>query len=184
MAETWLRTNARALRLGMLIPALMMLAGIVLLILEWRGFSQSTVVRLVGVALLSLGAIITIALALQIRQPRLAYEDGHLLVRLAAGGPVRVPVEVVECFLLGQSPGFLPGKRHERLETRSVVIRLAERAEEWASREVKPALGKWCDGYITIRGTWCEPLDVEVVNRLNARLAEVSASPKSAQETR
>jgi hypothetical protein len=27
---------------------------------------------------------------------------------------------------------------------------------------------------VTIRGTWCEPLSVGLVNRLNQRLAEVS----------
>ena len=50
----------------------------------------------------------------------------------------------------------------------------SDRAEAWHRQEVKPGLGKWCEGYITIRGTWCEPLSVGLVNRLNQRLAEVA----------
>jgi hypothetical protein len=38
---------------------------------------------------------------------------------------------------------------------------------------VKPAFGNWSEGYVTVRGTWCEPLDSEVVRRLNRRLKEV-----------
>ena len=47
-------------------------------------------------------------------------------------------------------------------------------AHEWRRSETKPSLGHWCDGYITIRGTWCEPLSIELVNRLNTRLFEVT----------
>jgi hypothetical protein len=87
-----------------------------------------------------------------------------------------MPIEVVECFLLGQAPTMLPGKSQEHAETASVVIRLNERAADWAHRDVRPALGKWCEGYITLRGTWCEPLSVPLINRLNARLAEAHAA--------
>jgi hypothetical protein len=52
-----------------------------------------------------------------------------------------------------------------------LAVRLAERATEWSQIDVKPALGKWCGGYITIYGAWCEPLRIELVNRLNAQLA-------------
>jgi hypothetical protein len=34
-------------------------------------------------------------------------------------------------------------------------------------------MGSWCNHYVTIRGTWCEPLSVELAARLNARLASV-----------
>jgi hypothetical protein len=85
-----------------------------------------------------------------------------------------VPIDVVECFWLGQAPGLLPLERHKHVETAAVVIRIAERASQWHHQEVKPQLGAWCDGYITIRGTWCEPLGVPLINRLNQRLAEVT----------
>jgi hypothetical protein len=117
----------------------------------------------------------------QLRLPRLAYDAGDLLVYLRGSRPIRVPLEVVECFLLGQAPTMLPGKQHEHAETSSIMIRLSERAEEWSHRDVKPALGKWCSGYITLRGTWCEPLSVAVVNRLNVQLAEAHQSLKQTQ---
>src|SRR6185503_11484600 len=104
----------------------------------------------------------------QMRQPRLAYDEGALLLYLRGSRPIRVPVEIVECFLLGQAPTMLPGKQHEHSEAASVVIRLSESAADWVHRDVKPALGKWCEGYITLRGTWCEPLNVATINRLNA----------------
>jgi len=70
----------------------------------------------------------------------------------------------------------LPGKRNQRTETQTIVIRIADKAVEWRQQDVKRQLGSWCDGYVTIRGTWCEPLNIEVVNRLNRRLAEVAAA--------
>jgi hypothetical protein len=86
-----------------------------------------------------------------------------------------VPIELVEGFLLGQGPSFLPGKRHARTETTTFIVRLAESAEDWSQRDMPPALGKWCGSYITIRGTWCERLSVDLVQRLNVRLAEMHA---------
>jgi hypothetical protein len=111
----------------------------------------------------------------------LAVERGELLVFLRSDGPIRVPLSIVEGFLIGQGPSFLPGKRLEQLEASTVVIRLAERATEWAKVDVEPRLGYWCGHYITIRGAWCEPLSVDLVNRLNARLAEVQAGLRAKQ---
>lgn len=105
-------------------------------------------------------------------RPRLAYRDGQLLVYLRMGGPIAVPIEVVECFFLGQGPALLPPTVDVagRAETATVVVRLAEAAQSWKQREVRPALGQWCEGYITIRGTWCEPINGALVKKLNERL--------------
>ena len=178
--EIWLRTNARAVLLGTILPLAAGLLGLLLLV-GLPGHEPAVWMRAVGGVLLAAAAALVLALLWQLRQPRLAYAEGHLLVWLRAGAPIRVPVEVVECFWLGQAPSLLPGKRHERTETAAVVIRIAERATEWHQQEVKPQLGKWCEGYITIRGTWCEPLNVQRIDQLNRRLAEVSraASPES-----
>lgn len=119
----------------------------------------------------------------QLRQPRLAYDQRHLLVYVQTGPAYRVPIEVVEGFLLGQGPTLLPGKRYDQSEARTIVVRLADAATDWADRESKPALGRWCGGYITLRGTWCEPLSVDLVNRLNQRLAEVNRSAGEKSET-
>jgi hypothetical protein len=133
-------------------------------------------VRVSGGVLAVCALFAVVQLVSQLRQPRLSYHDGFLLVNLRPGAPIRLPIEVVEGFLLGQGPSFLPGRRYRGTETTTLVIRLAEAATDWADVDgIKPALGKWCGGYITIRGTWCEPLSVSLVNRLNQRLAAVQA---------
>jgi hypothetical protein len=170
--EVWLRTNVRALAFGMAPPAVIALIGL-LLIVGMRSGEPPGWLRAVGWALVALSLATIATLAWQMRQPRLGYRDGELLVWLRSGGPIRVPIDVVEGFLLGQAPSLLPG-RHRASETATIVIRLAQRAEAWQRQDVKPQLGKWCEGYITIRGTWCEPLNVPLVNRLNQRLAEVA----------
>ena len=171
--EIWLRTNARAILLGTLLPLAAGIAGLGLL---WGvdGDGPHAWLRGLGVVLLAGAGATVAALLWQLRQPRLAYADGQLLLWLRSGAPIRLPVEAVECFWLGQAPSLLPGKRHQQTESAAVVIRIAERAVDWQQQDVKPQLGKWCEGYITIRGTWCEPLNVDLVQRLNQRLAEVT----------
>ena len=62
-------------------------------------------------------------------------------------------------------------------------LRLAEAASEWKHRDMRPAFGLWCEGYITIRGAWCEPIGKELMQRLNRRLAEVHRERKAMEET-
>ena len=107
------------------------------------------------------------------RQPRLTYDGRHLHVNLRAAKPIAVPIELVECFFLGAGFRRLPGKTGREVQMSQLRIRLAERATEWAQFDVKPALGAWCEGYVTIRGTWCEPLTNELIRRLNRRLREI-----------
>jgi len=172
--EVWLRTNKRAVLFGMALPLTVGLCGL-LLAMGLPGREPAAWMQLVGGGLLLMCAATIVALLVQLRQPRLAYDDRHLLVRLRSGPPIRVPIEVVECFWLGQAPSLLPGKRHDKTEASAVVIRIAESAPEWRHRDVKPQLGSWCEGYVTIRGTWCEPLNVRLVQQLNERLAAVTA---------
>ncbi|HEY1784303.1 MAG TPA: hypothetical protein VGG30_02095 [Pirellulales bacterium] len=169
MAEIWLHTNRRALAFGLILPGLILAAGVALATLV-----DALWLRAGGGALAVFGLLGMAFVVRQLWQPRLAYDQRHLLVYLAAGPPQRVPIEVVEGFLLGQGPTMLPGRRHRQTEATTVVIRLADAAPDWADRETKPALGRWCGGYITLRGTWCEPLSVDLVQRLNRRLSEVS----------
>jgi hypothetical protein len=153
----------------MLLPALLVVAGVAMT--TWL---SAIYLRLAGVSLAVVGALGVAAIARQLRQPRLAYEDSRLLINAGTGPAYRVPIELVEGFLLGQGPSMLPGKRYARTETSTFIIRLADKAEAWQQRDIRPSLGKWCGGYVTLRGTWCEPLDVALVERLNFRLAEVS----------
>jgi hypothetical protein len=85
-------------------------------------------------------------------------------------------VQVVEAFFLGQGPANLPGDYRGQEKSVNLVARLAQRETAWAHRDVRPALGNWSDGYITVRGAWCEPLDAELIRRLNRRLKEVKTS--------
>ena len=179
MTEIWLRTNTRALIFGMVIPAMLLLIGLIWVALAHRsgGFAWP------AWALSTISLTLLLLLAAQCRLPRLAYAEEHLLVYLRAGKPVRVPLDIVEAFFLGRGPSLLPPGPHRDTQTSNLIIRLADKAGDWRQVDVKPALGSWCDGYITIRGMWCEPLNVEVANRLNQRLAEVKQQALVAEAT-
>ena len=178
MPEVWLKSNRRALAFGMVLPLALLLTG-----LAMSGLAVPVGTAWVRAAgwCLAIASLLPLGLLLrELRRPRLAYADGELLVYLRPGAPYRVPLDVVECFLLGQGPTMLPGREREA-ETVNVIVRLAERAEQWSFREIKPVLGNWCGSSITLRGTWCEPLDLATVNRLNARLDAVRRPSRDAQ---
>ncbi len=182
MYQIWLQSNRRILLLGMILPAVLLAVG---LIVVWaKPLEAVNWLQVIGWILLVAGLLLFVILAIQFRLPRLAYANDSLLVFLQATRPLQVPVEIVECFFLGTGGGQIPGKAAEDLPVRNLVIRLAEKAVDYHQREVKPALGLWQDGYITIYGAWCEPLDVEMVMRLNSLLAEVKQSehPRSVVE--
>lgn len=179
MGEPWLLANRRAVLMGMILPAAFGVAGLVLVtgVVESLGFVW---LRVVGGVVLLLATFVLLVMCQQLRRPRVAYQDGELLIYLSLGPPFRVPLEHVECFLMGQGPAYLPGTESDGAETVTVVVRLAEKATDYARRDVKPALGSWCDGHVTIRGTWCEPVNESVVKRLNRTLAETNRSRAAA----
>jgi hypothetical protein len=178
--EVWLKTNRRALALGLVVPVALAVGGV--LGLAWAGRSgQHWLVQLVALVIAAVGLWMIGELAYAMTRPRVAYEAGDLLVYLEPARPTRVPIEIVEVFFLGQGPGGLPKLKGKEPETQNVIIRLAESASEWKHRDVKPAFGHWCGGYITIRGSWCEPITHEVMRRMNRRLAEVKTAGASSQ---
>lgn len=167
MMEVWLHGNRRVLLMA-LVPALgLAVVGAALL------GNSSGVVRWLAWGMIAAGVVLVLGLVGQLRRPRIAFRDGVVLFHLRAGVPVAVPVEVVEAFFLGQGSANLPNVGGKPAETVNLVARLSQKAPEWAKVAVKPALGNWCEGYVTIRGTWCEPLDGEVIRRLNRRLREI-----------
>jgi hypothetical protein len=182
MRETWLKPNRRAIAFGLAPP--LTVAGIGLWILRARGADRGAGWQWLGIAMAAAGILLVIMLLRQLVRPRIAYEEGHLLIYLRDGGPISVPVNVVEAFFLGQGPVTLPGGIAEREEAVNLVARLSQRHAEWARQEVKPALGKWCEGYVTIRGAWCERLDGELIRRLNRRLKEVKSQTEEATTAR
>ncbi len=176
MREVWLRPNRRALVLSMLAP--LAVAGGGLALAAGGGFFlKSPLLVALGGAGLLLGLLGVGGLLWMVVSPRLAYQDEQLLVYLGRAEPYRVPIELVEIFFPGQGPSMLPRQwgqpRGKPSETSNVIVRLSEKAESWHRRPVNPWFGQWCDGYITIRGTWCEPLKREVFEHLNGRLVEV-----------
>lgn len=170
MRETWLRTNRRILLMGMILPGVLVLGGLILAAMTQGGDAPGF--AYVGLAAAAVGLTLFGLLLPQLKRPRLAHAEGELLVYLRSGRPLRVPLEIVECFFLGAGVGQLPGATGQDIPLRNLVMRVAEKATDYHQRDVKSALGRWRDGYVTFHGAWCEPLNLEVVKRLNARLAE------------
>lgn len=176
MAEVWLRSNRRVLVIG-LVPGVAICCGAVALLFTT---DVSWVRWIAGIAFV-VGLLLAGVVARQLIRPRVGYADRHVLFYLQAGDPIAVPVQIVEAFFLGQGPAYLPGTPEDSQETVNLVARLSQKEADWQKRDVKPALGRWCEGYVSIRGTWCEPLTNEVIRRLNRRLTEVSR--EAAQQT-
>jgi hypothetical protein len=171
MSEIWLRTNRRVLLLGMILPFVLVAVGLIVALGRIAG--DAAWAQVVGWVIFGGGLLLWGVIWVQIRVPRLAYANRQVLVYLRASGPIGVPVELVECFFFGSGTGQVPGRDGSTLPVRNLMMRIAEKAKEYQQRDVKSALGKWDEGYVTFYGAWCEPLTLEVVQRLNARLAEV-----------
>ncbi len=107
MQETWLRTNRRILLLGMILPAVLILGGLIVAVVGQSG--GISWFNYVGFAVAASGLALLAILLAQMNRPRLAYAEGEVLVYLRAGRPIRLPVEVVECFFLAAGVGQLPG---------------------------------------------------------------------------
>ncbi len=179
--EVWLRPNRRIFVVASGGLALVAAGGIMLLVMASHGGLFALGCAMLGLGLLGIAAMIQSAL-----QPRLAYENGELLVFLGSARPYRVPIEVVECFFLGQGPSLLSvsmfSRQSESPESSTIVVRLAESAEQWKHFEVRPDHGLWCDGYITIRGTLCEPINADRLKELNHRLVQVHREQRQQQD--
>jgi hypothetical protein len=182
MPETWIRPNRRALALGFVLPLLMLISATVLALLglgaepAWPWFAAAGLLTLFA-------AIVVLLLWRTLRRPRVAYDAGEVLLYFDATEPARVPVEAVECFFLGQAGGLIPDAQGREAEVRTVIVRLAEAATDWHHRDLKPDLGHWCEGYITIRGTWCEPITPDLMKQLNSRLVQVHRERKQQRTT-
>jgi hypothetical protein len=181
MREVWLRTNRRILLLGMILPIVLLAVGLFLAF--GTAIDAGTWVRILGWLIAGGGLLLWGLIAIQMKFPRVAYADQQVLVYVRAGGPIRVPVELVECFFLGRGAGQLPGPEGSAIPVRNLMMRVAEKATDFQHRDVKAALGRWDEGYVTIHGAWCEPLTLEVVQRLNARLAEAHRTLQEVPKT-
>lgn len=170
MQETWLRPNRRAMLFGCVPPLIVALMG------AWLAFgvgdSSRSAWRWVGIVIIAASLPVIGIFLTQLRYPRIGFADGSVLFFLRGRRPIAVPVAIVESFFFGQGPAHLPAVSKQP-QTVNLIARLSQRHTEWASQKVRPSLGKWCDGYVTIRGTWCEPLGQDLIRTLNRRLKEV-----------
>ena len=169
MKRVWLKPNRRILGLAIAPVLGIGLTGVVLVMRE-------TPIPLwwVGIALVGLTVLLSLALFQQWMRPRIGYGDGRVLFYMTAGQPIPVPIDVVEAFFLGRGPADLPEIDAVETESLNLVARLSRKHPEWAQKEVKKTLGSWCDGYVTIRGTWCETLDESLIRELNRNLTLAS----------
>jgi hypothetical protein len=179
--EVWLRGNRRVVLVCLLMCTAPLAGGLALLAAGWLRGSGWMVAA--GALLALVAGFYAAMMLVELPRPRLAYRDSHLLVYLLPGAPYVVPIDIVECFLLSKGLSMLPGKRNRNRESVTISIRLAERATDWQTRRTLPSLGGWCGGQITVRGTWAEPITLDVVNRLNARLADVQRRRPAAGAT-
>jgi len=171
MFEIWLQGNRRVYQPAIFVAVVVAVASSAAALL-----ANSKAVW-IGVA--AVAAVAAVALWAASRRPRMAFDGRRLLLRVRRGSPVAVPIELVEGFLLGKGPTFLSGRDDYKTETTTLVVRVAERAEEFRKIETDVRLAAWCGHYCTLRGTWTEPLSVDVVNRLNQRLYDVQQAAKN-----
>jgi len=172
MPEVWIRTNIRPFLPAAALCALIVSMGAAVAA-GAPGDALPVWLRWVGGVIACAALVGLCGLGWLMRRPRLSRDDDHLLVQLQHARRERVPLAAVECFLLGSGPAYLSRYREKDGQVSTIVVRLSPKAEELARRDVDPRLGAWCDGHITLRGTWCEPIDLDLVKRLNKRLGEV-----------
>lgn len=175
-SQILLRPNRRALFAGCIPPSVLAAACLGVMSFckpdYWLGVLGFAVCGLV----LVFSFVMLMGLVFLAFLPRVAIDADHLLVYLRGYHPFRVPLEVVECFFQGQGDSALNAPD---TKSTNVVIRLAERATDWHARSVKRSLGEWADGYIIIRGTWCEPISETKLRSLNSELANIKRERKA-----
>jgi hypothetical protein len=175
--KVWLRPNRRpAIAAATLCAAALVAAIGVVWAYLLRESPPSLIVAAAAIVGL-IAALVGVAVAVRAARPRIWRQEGEVLFRLRTDQPIAVPLAIVEAFFLGQGPAHLPGGTDEQFESVNLVARLSERATQWRSQNVDPKLGAWCDGYITVRGTYCEPLNIDLVQRLNRELVEAKREP-------
>ena len=122
-------------------------------------------------------------------QPRIAITDSELLVYLKPNyrTPFRVPLNVVEVFFIGQGAvsGTEPGQPdgYGGAVAANVIVRLADAATDWHHRDVHLMLGVWDEGYITVRGLFCENIDQDVLKSMNHELMTRKRQLRASQDS-
>jgi len=165
-SEVWLRGNVRpavaVATVAAVAGGLAVSAAIAARSPDWV---LTAVAAVVGILLAAGGVAVWVA-----SRPRLARRGTVLEVRLAPMAVERVPLEVVECIFRGSEPLPRAGAEPARFRVGTLIVRLAERASAWKSRQTFRPWGTWDDGQVVIDGRWCEPLAPETVRGVAAKL--------------
>lgn len=172
MAEIWLHANRRVYLVPIAAAVLVALACLPGALLPISGGPWW-----IGVAA---GSLVAVGLWIYSRRAaRIAFDGRSLVLHIRPPRPIVVPIELIEAFLIGKGPTFLSGKDDYKTEASTLILRIAERSEEFRKVDTDVRLAAWCGHYVTFRGTWTEPLSVDLVNRLNQRLHEVQQAAKT-----
>ena len=181
MTECWLKPNRRPTYVALTLGVCAVLAGGVGFALAWRG--GSTVGTVISGVLLGMAMCWCAVCWGILSRARVSYRDEHLFVHDGSQAPIAIPIDVVEAFFLGSGPAISDESSDTGPRSANVVIRIAEAAKKWHEGKLSPVIGKWSEGYIVLRGTWCEPIGHERLNQINHRLAEVHRKRRNMDTT-
>lgn len=109
-------------------------------------------------------------------RPRLMRQGDRIVVQVAPFAREAVPIDVVECVFPGSNPltadGTPAGDGPASFRVGTLVLRLAERALDYRSRDTFAPWVMWSDGNIVLDGRWCEPLSPAVARTVGTLLME------------
>jgi hypothetical protein len=180
--EIWLRTNPRPFLAALVLPIALLLGGFAWIWLVPRTDGAATWVDNLGWGLVAASFFMGGLLLWRSKSPVLARRKAELLLFLGGAPPITIPISIVECFFVGQSEAMIGGRKGKEVEATAIIFRLAENAREWHQRDVSARYAHWCEGYITLRGTWCQPIGPELMRQLNQRLIAAQRELNSAKQ--
>lgn len=178
--EVWLKGNPRPMMIALITAAIFEGFGYAAVALA-ISYNWGTMAIAAGGIVAALATLLMIGAVIMLTIPRLARDGNELLVYLGSLTPERVPLSSVECFFLGQGPSMLPDLGGRESETTNVIVRLAESALDLKHRDVDAKYAHWCEGYITLRGAWCETITKDGMAALNRKLIEAQREMKNSQ---
>lgn len=177
--EVWLRGNLRPV-LGLAAVSACVLAGCVA---AAASTDAGRPYRPAVAAAVGLTAVAVGLLAAAAARPRLLRAGDTLLVRLSPSRVETLPLDVAECFFPGSSPLARGGRptceHHAAFRVNTLVLRLAERADDYRRRSTFTPWGTWDDSYVVFDGRWCEPLSPDLVRGLGRLLVEAKRQSKA-----
>lgn len=174
----WLRGNWRLTMLA----AILLLPGLGLIV--WAAISNvfSVPVRMVIIATAMIDMVLGLIFAWIGSRSVIRRMDDELVIHVGLQ-QVRLPISIVEVFFGGHEE--LPMANHGGSvpETANIIMRVAESAKEWQRVDIPRWIGRWCDGYLTIRGLWCEPVTRPLLESLNDQLRRAKLELRGTRQT-